>query len=64
PTPVRRDTLRWHSGADEACARALGAWLDTQPGAAAPARVEPLPSHLRPTKGVVELWLAPPATRP
>ncbi|WP_158219938.1 patatin-like phospholipase family protein [Ideonella sp. A 288] len=65
PTPVRADMLRWHGDSDEACARALVAWMNARSSLPAGSlqaerRAEPLATRLRATPGVVELWLAPP----
>jgi hypothetical protein len=65
PTPVRRDTLRFHTQDEQACALALAMWLqqrhDADPAPTQEPRMEPLNPNLKPTRGVVEVWLAPPA---
>lgn len=54
PRPVERTTVRYHDPASEDCARALDNAVGKQTW-----DVEPLSKTLKPTRGVVEVWIGP-----
>jgi hypothetical protein len=53
PITVKQTTVRYHDASGLACAKALGAALEKN------WQVEPLSVRLKPTPGVVEVWIAP-----
>jgi hypothetical protein len=61
PVPVQRDTVRWHTADDMACAVAVARWLPKPPEKQPAPHAEMLARHLKATPKVVEVWLAPPA---